>query len=148
MDRKEAETPGEKELPPLGHSLGKSGCLGKAKSEKRGSSTPCLLLLQDSHSFHIYCKQAELEITVSFLRVNQLAESSHNLLLTAFTSRCPGARASHCTQTVAQVVVLVLLGIAHFCLSTSSCLLVYIKTANLEIEVSILVSPPFGTVSL
>lgn len=122
--------------------------LGEPKSEKRSSFGPCSLLLQGNHIFHIYCKQAELENTVSLLRVNQLAGSSHNLLLTAFTSRCPGARASHCTQTVGEIMVLVQLGIAHLCLSTSSCLLVYIKTASLEIELSILVLPPFGTASL
>lgn len=94
--------------------------LGEPRSEKRGSSMPCLLLVQGNHIFHNYCKQAELGITASLLRVNQLTEPSHSLTLTAFTSRCPGARASHCTQTVAEMMVLVQLGIAHFCLSTSS----------------------------
>lgn len=45
--------------------------LGEPKSEKRSSFGPCSLLLQGNHIFHIYCKQAELENTVSLLRVKQ-----------------------------------------------------------------------------
>ena len=68
-DRKEAEMPGEEEHLSLGHSLGVSGEL---EPEDGSSSAPCLLLLQGDQIFHIFCKRAVLEITVSLLRRNQL----------------------------------------------------------------------------
>lgn len=107
-DRKEAEIPGEEEHPSPGHSLGVSGEL---EPEDGSSSAPCLLLLQDVQIFHIFCKRAVLDITGSLIR----RKPAH---CSAFKGKYQGA--SRCTRTMAEITVLAQLGIASFCLSTSS----------------------------
>lgn len=86
---------------------------GEPEPEDGSSSAPCLLLLQGDLVYHIFCKEAVLEITVSLLRGNQL---------TTVPSRVNTQQrgASHCMRTTAEIPVLAQLGSAHFCLPTSS----------------------------
>lgn len=72
-----------------------------------------MLLLRGDQIYHIFCKQAVLEITISLLRGNQLTAAPSRLNT---QERGP----PRCTQTVAEITVLPQLGIAHFCLSTPS----------------------------